>query len=217
MAAMRAFAALAGVSAASALLAVGCGGGGASVGAPKAAAASKQAAPRCAYPAGWQRLANRIAADVYCPGWLPDPLTSQIGGRWNNIDSVGRDRSYLESFVWQETEVGPNGAGGELHVNLRGYPGRTEIPMCPTGAGNRNPVPCFDDPRGHVRSNGIDATLFTVNQGADQWHVALAWRHRGSLYTLSEHLAPPLNYEKLLRYLKRELRSLVLIEPSRST
>ena len=219
MAAMRAFAPLAGVSAALALVAAGCGGG-ASVDASRAAAASKQAEStqaRCAHPAGWQRLANRIAADVYCPGWLPDPLTSQIGGRWNNIDSVSRDRSYLESFVWQETEVGPNGAGGELHVNLRGYPGRMKIPTCPTGAGNSNPVPCFDDARGHVRSNGIDATLFTVNQGADQWHVALAWHHRGSLYTLSEHLAPPLNYERLLRYLKRELRSLVLIGPSRST
>ena len=217
MAAMRAFAPLAGVSAALALVAAGCGGSGASVDASKAAAATKPATPRCAHRAGWQRLANRIAADVYCPGWLPDPLTSEIGGRWNNIDSVSRDRSYLESFVWQETEVGPNGAGGELHVNLRGYPGRTKIPLCPTGAGNSNPVPCFDDPRGHVRGNGIDATLFTVNQGADQWHVALAWHHRGSLYTLSEHLAPPLNYQKLLRYLKRELNSLVLIEPSRST
>jgi hypothetical protein len=220
MAAMRALAPLAGVSAAVALLAAACGGSGASVDASKAAAATRQATPaepRCAHPGGWQRLANRIAAGVYCPGWLPDPLTSEIGGRWNNIDSVSRDRSYLESFVWQETEVGPNGAGGELHVNLRGYPGRTKIPMCPTGAGNSNPVPCFDDPRGHVRSNGIDATLFTVNQGADQWHVALAWHHRGSLYTLSEHLAPPLDYQKLLRYLKRELRSLVLIEPTRST
>ena len=127
MAAMRAFAPLAGLSAALALVAAGCGGG-ASVDASRAAAASKQAEStqaRCAHPAGWQRLANRIAADVYCPGWLPDPLTSQIGGRWNNIDSVSRDRSYLESFVWQETELGPNGAGGELHVNLRGYPGAT--------------------------------------------------------------------------------------------
>jgi hypothetical protein len=217
MAAMRAFASLAGVSAALALLAAGCGGSGASVDASKASAEAKPAKPQCAHTAGWQRLANRIEADVYCPGWLPDPLTSEIGGRWNNINSVSGDRSYLESFVWQETEVGPNGAGGELHVNLRGYPGRTKIPMCPTGAGNSNPVPCFDDPRGHVRLNGIDATLFTVNQGADQWHVALAWHHRGSLYTLSEHLAPPLNYEKLVRYLKHELNSLVLIEPSRST
>ena len=54
---------------------------------------------------GWQRLANRIGADVYCPGWLPDPLTSQIGGQWNNINSVSKDRSYLESFIWQDTDA----------------------------------------------------------------------------------------------------------------
>jgi hypothetical protein len=217
---MRAFAALAGVSVLIALLAAGCGGSSGSTGAPNAStqpAATSTGKARCAYPAGWQRLANRIGAPVYCPGWLPDPLTSQIGGKWNNIDSVSRDRSYLESFVWQETEAGANGAGGELHVNLRGYPGRTKIPTCFAGANNSDPVPCFADARGRVRENGIDATLFTVNQGADQWHVALVWQHVGSLYTLSEHLAPPLDYRKLVQYLHRELRSLVLIEPTRST
>jgi len=207
----------AGVTVALALLVSGCGGGGSYVAKSAAASDAAPAKARCAFPAGWQRLANRIAAPVYCPGWLPDPLTSQIGGRWNNIDSVSKDRSYLESFVWQETEAGVNGAGGELHVNLRGYPGRTTIPNCPTGAGNTDLEPCFGGPRGSVTENGIKATLFTVNQGADQWHVALAWRHRGSLYTLSEHLAPPLDYRKLVLYLRHELRSLVLIEPARST
>jgi hypothetical protein len=213
---VRATLPFAAASAALALLAAGCGGGGAAQ-APPAQAASLAAAPACAHPAGWQRLANRIAADVYCPGWLPDPLTSQIGGRWNNIDSVSRDRSYLESFVWQETEVGVNGAGGELHVNLRGYPGRTRIPSCTEGGGDHTPIPCFADPRGAVHENGITATLYTVNQDADQWHLLLAWRHRGSLYTLSEHLAPPLDYAKLVRYLRHELRSLVLVAPTRST
>ena len=179
-----------------------------------AATSSAPAKPHCAFRGGWQRLANRIAAPVYCPGWLPDPLTSQIGGRWNNIDSVSRDRSYLESFVWQETEIGVNGAGGELHVNLRGYPGVTKIPSCTEGGGDNTPIPCFADPRGRYHAKGISATLYTVNQDADQWHLLLAWRHQGSLYTLSEHLAPPLNYGKLLRYLQHELRSLVLIEPS---
>jgi hypothetical protein len=204
---------LAGLSAALALLAAGCGGNAVKPQGPTPTVAPP-AKPKCAYPAGWQRLANHIAAAVYCPGWLPDPLTSQIGGKWNNINSVSRDRSYLESFVWQETEAGVNGAGGELHVNLRGYPGRTKIPTCPTGAGNSYPEPCFADPRKVVIENGIVATLYTVNQGADQWHYALAWHHRGSLYTLSEHLAPPLDATKLVQYLRHELRSLVLIEPT---
>ena len=198
-----------------AFAAVGCGRTSA-VGAPRSGE-RVAATPACTHRAGWQRLADRIGADVYCPGWLPDPLVAQIGGRWNNIDSVGRDRSYLQSFVWQETQAGINGVGGELHVNLRGYPGRTVIPDCPTGAGRSDPKPCFGDPRGFVRANGIRARLYTVNQGADQWHYALVWRHRGSLYTLSEHLAPPLDGRKLVAYLRRELRALVLIRPTIAT
>ena len=214
MVGLRTLRSLAGLSVALGVLASGCGS--ASLDNPLAKPPTTRAVQKaqCAYPAGWQRLANRIAAPVYCPGWLPDPLTSQIGGKWNNINSVSADRSYLESFVWQETEAGVNGAGGELHVNLRGYPGRMKIPTCPTGAGNSNPEPCFGQPGNQVRENGIKATLYTVNQGADQWHYALAWHYRGSLYTLSEHLAPPLNGTKLVRYLRLELRSLVLIKPS---
>jgi hypothetical protein len=194
------------VLAALAPLAVGC-----STGEKKARAAS--APPKtCTYRAGWQNLANRIDAPVYCPGWLPDPLLAQIGGRWSNIDSVSKDRSYLESFVWQET--GGGAAGGELHVNLRGYPGRASIPTCTRGGGDTQRIPCFSDPRGTVTANGIRATMYTVNQDADQWHVLLAWRAHGGLYTLSEHVAPPLTYAKTVAYLKRELRSLVLVRPN---
>jgi len=177
-----------------------------------AEAAANAVKPACTYRAGWQKLANRVGARVYCPGWLPDPLVPQLDGRWNNIYAVDRDRSYLASFVWQET--GGGAAGGEIHVNLRGYPGRTAIPKCTRGGRDKRPIPCFSDPRGHVRANGIDATMFTVNQDTDQWHVLLAWRHRGSLYTLSEHVAPPFSYRKVVAYLKRELRSLVLVEPT---
>jgi hypothetical protein len=199
----------AGIAAAAlALVAAGCGGA-ADTAAPAADAAP--AKPSCAHRPGWQRLANRIEADVYCPGWLPNPLSGRIGAQDNNINAVSRDRSYLESFVWQETGAGP--AGGELHVNLRGYPGRTAIPMCRAFNGNGK-TPCFADPHGGVTENGIRATLYTVNQDADSWHLLLLWHHRGSLYTLSEHLAPPLDYRKLLAYLRHELRSLVLVPPS---
>jgi hypothetical protein len=191
-----------------ALFATGCGG---TSDRSTAAAPATPDKLSCTYRAGWQKLANRIAADVYCPGWLPDPLEAQIGGRSNNINAIGRDRSYLQSFVWQETGAGA--AGGELHVNLRGYPGRRAIPNC-RAFNSKAQIPCFADPKGRVRANGIQATLYTVNQDADAWHLLLAWRHQGSLYTLSEHLAPPLDYRKLLMYLKHELRSLVLVEPS---
>jgi len=196
------------VLAALTLLASACSGGDTS----KVAAAAPDPAASCKYRAGWQKLANKIDAPVYCPGWLPDPLTSELGGRWNNINSVDKDRSYLMSFVWQET--GGGAAGGELHVNLRGYPGRTAIPKCTRGGKDKQLIPCFADARGTIRENGIRATMYTVNQDADQWHVLLAWRHQGSLYTLSEHVAAPLTYSKVVSYLKHELRSLVRIEPT---
>ena len=56
--------------------------------------------------------------------------------------------------------------------------------------------------------------MYTVNQDADQWHVLLAWRHAGGLYTVSEHVAPPLDFSKVVTYLKQELNALVLIDPS---
>lgn len=155
---------------------------------------------------GWQRLANRIHAPVYCPGWMPDPLNGVIGGQWNNINSVSRDRSYLIGFIWYEH------GSGELHVNLRGYPGRTKIPRCPGDVG-KSMVPCFADPNGHMKANGINATVYTVNQGADQWHVLLGWHHNGSLYTLSQHVAAPLTYNGVVADLKRQLHSLTLVQP----
>jgi len=189
------------------LLATGCAGGA------KKAEAAPVAKPTCGHPAGWQRLANRVKAPVYCPGWLPDPLVARIGGKWNNIDSVSADRSYLESFVWQETEAGLAG-GNELHVNLRAYPGRTRIPTCRTGGADSQNVPCFADPREQVSANGITARLYTVNQDADAWHYLLLWKRFGNLYTLSEHVAPPLTGQHVKRYLKQELASLVLIRPT---
>jgi hypothetical protein len=195
------------------LLLAGCGGGSHSAATTTTTSAPAKAS--CAYPAGWRALANRIGADVYCPGWLPDPLTSQINGQSNNINSVSKDRSYLESFIWQDTDT-PN-ISGELHVILRGYPDRTRIPKCLGGLNDKTWIACFAGPRGHVSSKDIKATVYTVNQDADSWHLLLLWHHRGGLYTLSEHLAAPLTFKKVMAYLKQELDSLVLIAPSRST
>ncbi len=209
MGAMRALVAASLLLCACALLASGCSSAS---GKEQTSATVKARLIACAHPAGWRKLANRIHAPVYCPGWLPDPLVGQIGGRWNNINSVSKDRSYLESFVWQET--GGGAAGGELHVNLRGYPGRTKIPTCNTGGTDSKNVPCFDQASGTVSERGITATMYTVNQDADEWHILLAWHAYGGLYTVSEHVAPPLTAKHVERYLKRELASLVVIKPA---
>jgi len=201
---------LAVLAAAVALVASGCGADRAVE--PAAKAAARAGCPAHAL-AGWRRLASRIHAPVYCPTWMPDPFDGVIGGQWNTIDSVSPDRSYLVGFIWLEA------GSGELHVNLRGYPGRTRVPSCVdvntvNGVTRRSKIPCFSDPTGHRRVAGIDATVYTANQDADRWHVLYAWRHDGSLYTLSQHVAVPLTYRKVVADLDRMLRSLVLVRPS---
>jgi hypothetical protein len=186
-----------------------------------AAAALVAAVPAYAAPtscpakwrSGWQALANRIQAPVYCPTWMPNPLDAQIGGQFTDIDSVHKDRSYLVSFL----EHGDLGSG-DVHVNFRGYPGRTAIPRCTTvllqGKKTiRGTTPCFADPSGTRTARGITATVYRVNQDADQWHILLAWRHRGSLYTVSEHVIKPYTYRQVVHNLDRLLAGLVLVRP----
>src|SRR5437867_9448493 len=110
---------------------------------------------------------------------MPDPLTGEIRGRWNAMNSGLKDGSYLMGFLWYEANV------AEVHVNLRGYPGRTSIPSC-------NDKPCFNDSLGKKRVGGFEVETFTVNRGADTWHVLYAWRDDGSLYTVSQHVVPQL-------------------------
>jgi hypothetical protein len=79
----------------------------------------------------------------------------------------------------------------------------------------RKKIPCFEDPRGTWRStNGITARMYTVNHGADSWHVLFAWKRDGSLYTISEHVAPPLSFSKVVANLKRMINGLVLVRPA---
>jgi hypothetical protein len=137
---------------------------------------------------------------------MPDPLDARIGGAYANGESVSRDRSYLISFIWREP------GSGEVHVNLRGYPGRPRIPTC-SDLDTNKAVPCFSDPRGSVRRGDIAVRIYTANQGADQWHVLYAWRRGGSLYAISEHVTPPYTYARVVRNLNRMLASLVVVPP----
>jgi hypothetical protein len=206
------------ILAAVALVASGCG---ADTATSSKAAARRPPAATCPakWRPGWQRLANRIHAPVYCPAWVPAPLTGQIvgqvsyGGGGPSV-TVSKDGSYLVSLAWAEPQ------SGEVHVNLRGYPGRTKVPTCIAEDYNkgklfRKPVPCFNDARGTVHEAAITATVYTVNQDADLWHVLYAWHYRGGLYSVSEHVAPPLTYKMVIANLHRMLRSMVLISPTR--
>ncbi len=182
--------------------------------APGAGAAGTGAGCPAAWRAGWQALANKVQAPVYCPRWMPNPLDAKIRGQYQDIYSIDKDRSYLVSFL----EHGDAGSG-DVHVNFRGYPGRTTIPTCNTTINEgsktiRGKTACFADAYTHAHAPGITATAYRVNQDADQWHVLLAWRYHGSLYTVSEHVIVPYdNATRVLGNLKRVLNSLVLVQP----
>jgi hypothetical protein len=176
--------------------------------APGASATSRQCPQQWAV--GWQALANKVQVPVYCPTWMPNPLDAKIGGQYEDIYSIGRDRSYLVSFL----EHGDLGSG-DVHVNFRGYPGRSAVPKCPAPVGHGT-TPCFSNPVAHLSANGIRATVYQVNQGADQWHILLAWHYHGTLYAVSEHVIPPYRYSTQVRHnLTLLLKSLVLVQPKR--
>ena len=181
---------------------------------PGAGAGTRAQSCPSAWRAGWQHLADKVQAPVYCPTWMPNPLDGRIGGQWEDIYSIGKDRSYLVSFL-SHGDLG----SGDVHVNFRGYPGRTTIPRCQTIAlegtkSIRGVVACFADQAGTVRAGTIKATVYRVNQDADQWHILLAWRYRGSLYTVSEHVINPYaTATKVLMNLRKLLSSLVLVRP----
>jgi hypothetical protein len=161
----------------------------------------------------YHQLANRVRVAVYCPTWMPSPLDGDINGPWKNGVSVKRDRSYLVSFLWHEPPA------QDVHVNLRGYPGRRAIPRCEdtqvvAGKTRRREIPCFSDPRPAHRVGRFTVTPYTVNQGVDQWHVLYLWRERGNLYTISEHVAKPLTYRHVVKNLDRMMRGLVRVEPT---
>ena len=182
-------------------------------------AATPKPKPPPACPAswrdGWQRLANRVGVPVYCPTWMPSPLDAEIGGQWNSDGpAVDRDRSYLVGFLWHEA------SSGDVHVNFRGYPGKTAIPRCidtQTSAGKtrRRSIPCFSDVRDTRTVRGLKVAVYTVNRDADQWHVLYAWRRKGTLYTVSEHVAPPLTFGRVVRNLDRLVETTALVKPAR--
>ena len=165
-----------------------------------------------AWKPGWQRLANRISFSVYCPTWMPSPLDGQIGGMWDNGVSVEPDRSYLVSFLWHEPP------SQDIHVNFRAYPRKTRVPTCEdvqvvAGKTRRRPIPCFSDAQPPRRIGRFRVTPYTVNQGVDQWHVLYLWRERGSIYTVSQHVAKPVTYRQVVANLDRLMRGLVRVEP----
>jgi hypothetical protein len=199
-----------------AVAASGCGGEERQTASAPRETAAVASCPK-AWKAGWQRLANDVGSLVYCPTWMPPEVDAKIDGRFRNGRWVDDDKSYLVSFLWLDQDAG---VSREVHVNLRGYPGRTTIPTCESthsveGKTIRKPIPCFSDPQPKKRRLGdVTATVYTANQGIDEWHVLYAWKQDGSLYTVSEHVVSPYAYSQVIQNLDRMTRGLVALEPN---
>lgn len=200
-----------------ALALVGCGG---STTTTTSAAPSGAAAASCPkqWRAGWQRLANDIGSTVFCPAWMPEPVDAKLDGIYRNGRWVDEkdNNSYLVSFLWVDRDAG---VGREVHLNFRGYPGRTKIPTCESthtvkGKTVRRPVPCFADRGKTKRIGNVTTTVYTVNQGIDEWHVLYLWRQGGSLYTVSEHVVEPYAFSEVVANLERIVRGLVRLQPA---
>ena len=182
--------------AALAVVSAGCGGDGdysaSPGGSPARPRPRRRPCPK-AWKAGWQRLADDVGAPVYCPTWMPPEVDAKMDGQVTRTAAGWTsDKSYLVSFLWLDQDAG---ISREVHVNFRGYPGQTAIPKCESthtvkGTTIRKPIPCFSDPQPEKRRLGdITATVYTANQGIDEWHVLYAWKRDGSLYTASQHVA----------------------------
>ena len=190
--------------AALALVAAGCSLGDDGV-EDSASARERPAACPAAWKPGWQQLANDVGTRVYCPSWMPSPIDAEIGGQWNSDGAiVDKDKSYLAGFLWHEA------GSGDVHVNFRGYPDRTAVPRCREG---KRSIPCFSDRRGTRKVGDKTVTVYTVSRDADQWHVTYLWREDGTLYTVSEHVAPPLTFQRVLENLDRIVGGLEAVEP----
>jgi hypothetical protein len=196
-----------------ALVSAGCSMGDDGV---EETASGRQRSAGCpaAWEPGWQKLADDVGMRVYCPSWMPSPIDAEIGGQWNSDGAiVDEDKSYLAGFLWHEA------GSGDVHVNFRGYPGKTAIPQCldtqtSGGKTRRRSVPCFSDRQGTREVGGKRVTVYTVSRDADQWHVTYTWKENGSLYAVSEHVAPPLTFRRVLQNLDRIVGGLEGIEPN---
>jgi hypothetical protein len=200
-----------------ALVVGGCGSDEPNAPRTTAAAAPPKACP-AAWRTGWQQLADEVGVGVYCPTWMPEPLDGRLGSQYFNGRFVNGERDYLVSWAWVEA-----GATGtlEVHVNFRGYPGQTTVPVCEdtltvNGKTTHPKIPCFSDKRGTKRFGTKRVTIYTANQGTDLWHILYAWRDRGTLYAVSEHVAQPYTYKQVEANLDRLMRGLVRVAPARS-
>ena len=97
--------------------------------------------------AGWQKLANRIKAPVYCPGWLPDP-SDRRDRRQVEQHQLGLARPQLPRelrLAGDRRRARPAASCTSTCAATRAA--RRSRPAAPAAVESSN-VPCFADPHG---------------------------------------------------------------------
>ena len=197
-----------------AVLVAGCGGKDAAT--TSATGAPATTCPK-AWKAGWQKLANDVGATVYCPSWMPEPVDARINGIYKNGRWVSKDRSYLVSFLWLDQDAG---VSREVHLNFRGYPGRTTIPSCQTtrtvkGKTRTRSGPVLRRQRGNEEARRRSRRRSTPSTRASTSGTSSTCGVTdGSLYTVSEHVVSPYSYAQVVKNLERIIRGFVPLEPT---
>ena len=147
--------------------------------------------PPCAaaWRPGWQQLANRVQARL-----LPDLDAEPARRGHEGADEERRVGQARRSWPRQLPLARAAGAGRPRQLPrlsgpycdpaLRGHPG---------GCGEevRHATSRASATRSPRTGGRFSVTPYTVNQGVDQWHVLYLWRERGSIYTVSQHVAKP--------------------------
>jgi hypothetical protein len=185
------------------LLAVaGCAdnGSSAATGTRSEGRASKPACPD-AWKADWQAWADRVGETVFCPSFVPSPITAQIGGQWNTAREPGK--AWQLGYAWLEHD-------DLVHVVFEGYPERVWPPRC-------EGVPCFDGKVGTENIAGHEVTWYDHNEASHSGHVAAAFHDGGVVYVVSMHVSRPYDgVEKTTGLVRQMVAGLAPLQPQGS-
>jgi hypothetical protein len=180
------------------ILGSGCGDEGSSAAPAPSSKSPARATCPAAWAAGWQAWTNKVGAKVFCPSFLPSPITGEIDGQWNTAKAPGK--TWQLGYAWLEHD-------DLVHVVFEGYPKKRWPPSC-------EGVPCFDDKVGTESINGHEVTWYDRNEASHSGHVAAVFRDGGYVYAVSMHVYRPYNSVKQVTGLVRKMvAGLVPLQP----
>ena len=145
------------------------------------------------------------------PDLAAEPADGKMGGQWNNSESVDKDSSYLESFVWQEppSQRRATSTCAATPGGRRSRPARTPVVG---GKVARATMPCFTDPHGKRRSAGSRRRCTRSTRAPTSGTSSTRGTTTG-LYTVSEHVIRRSATEGREQP-RPMIRGLVLVEPA---